>query len=266
MNTPSTEDLDNLFGPMFEEYFENRSSDTPINSAAQLTQLHEDSSSTSSITAEEHAVTPNVTTSIEQISPISLTEADEFNQEDSADFDDMGFVHIFLLSHEEFKSSSAAHKTSNGAEFTSSTTLNTCLDKRSSSRPIIIMAQQQHAADVHPDELCPPNKRYDLMDANKNIAASSSVPWIYMAQFWHTLKDDRSKYRLMFMLDRKELSLTLDDFRTIFHLSQANANNHERFMPPTSFVDMVLFYKNELGFTMELKTTSNFKTIGLLQP
>ncbi|GKC22419.1 retrovirus-related pol polyprotein from transposon TNT 1-94 [Tanacetum coccineum] len=113
MNTPSTEDLDNLFGPMFEEYFENRSSDTPINSAAQLTQLHEDSSSTSSITAEEHAVTPNVTTSIEQISPISLTEADEFNQEDSADFDDMGFVPHNPLSHEEIKSSSAALKTSN---------------------------------------------------------------------------------------------------------------------------------------------------------
>ncbi|GJX67762.1 retrovirus-related pol polyprotein from transposon TNT 1-94 [Tanacetum coccineum] len=110
---------------------------------------------------------------------------------------------------------------------------------------VIIMAQQQHAADVHPDELCPPNKRYDLMDANKkvdlehvqcppeskimtniiknhplrfSIATSSSVPWIYMAQFWHTLKEDGSKYRLKFMLDKKELSLILDDFRTIFHL------------------------------------------------
>ncbi|GKE66285.1 retrovirus-related pol polyprotein from transposon TNT 1-94 [Tanacetum coccineum] len=108
---------------------------------------------------------------------------------------------------------------------------------------MFIMAQQQHAADVHPKELCPPNKRYDLMDANKkvdldhvqcppeskiltniiknhplrfSIAASSSVPWIYMAQFWHTLKEDGSKYRLKFMLDKKELSLTLDDFRTIF--------------------------------------------------
>ncbi|GJR27868.1 retrovirus-related pol polyprotein from transposon TNT 1-94 [Tanacetum coccineum] len=116
-------------------------------------------------------------------------------------------------------------------------------------RIVIIMAQQQHAADVHPDELCPPNKRYDLMDANKkvdleqvqcppeskiltniiknhplrfSIAASSSVPWIYMAQFWHTLKEDGSKYRLTFMLDKKVLSLTLDDFRTIFHLPQAN--------------------------------------------
>ncbi|GJW84531.1 hypothetical protein Tco_0157676, partial [Tanacetum coccineum] len=160
-------------------------------------------------------------------------------------------------------------------------------------RIVIIMAQQQHAADVHPDELCPPNKRYDLMDANKkvdldhvqcppeskiltniiknhplrfSIAASSSVPWIYMAQFWHTLKEDGSKYRLKFMLDKKELSLTLDDFRTIFHLPQANANNHDSFVPPPSFLDMVPFYKQQLGFTMELKTSSSFKTTGLLQP
>ncbi|GJR51357.1 hypothetical protein Tco_1401878 [Tanacetum coccineum] len=159
-------------------------------------------------------------------------------------------------------------------------------------RIVIIMAQQQHAADVHPDELCPPNKRYDLMDANKkvdfeqvqcppeskilmniikdhplrfSIAASSSVPWIYMAQFWHTLKEDGSKYRLTFMLDKKMLSLTLDDFRTIFHLPQATDNNHDSFVPPPSFLDMVPFYKNELGFTMELKTSSSFKTTGLLQ-
>ncbi|GJT09182.1 retrovirus-related pol polyprotein from transposon TNT 1-94 [Tanacetum coccineum] len=160
-------------------------------------------------------------------------------------------------------------------------------------RIVIIMAQQQHAAEVHPDELCPPNKRYDLMDANKkvdlehvqcppeskiltniiknhplrfSIAASSSVPWIYMAQFWHTLKEDGSKYRLKFMLDKKELSLTLDDFRTIFHLPQANDNNHNSFVPPPSFSDMVPFYKQQLGFTMELKTSSSFKTTGLLQP
>nr|GEU38342.1 retrovirus-related Pol polyprotein from transposon TNT 1-94 [Tanacetum cinerariifolium] len=34
---------------------------------------------------------------------------------------------------------------------------------------VIIMAHQQLVADVHPDELCPPNKWYDLMDANKKI-------------------------------------------------------------------------------------------------
>ncbi|GJX72057.1 retrovirus-related pol polyprotein from transposon TNT 1-94 [Tanacetum coccineum] len=160
-------------------------------------------------------------------------------------------------------------------------------------RIVIIMAQQQHAADVHPDEMCPPNKRYDLMDANKkvdldhvqcpseskilmniiknhslrfSIAASASVPWIYMAQFWHTLKEDGSKHRLKFLLDRKELTLTLDDFRIVFYLPQANDNNHASFVPPLSFSDMVPFYKQVLGFTMELKTVSNFKIPGLLQP
>ncbi|GJQ94114.1 retrovirus-related pol polyprotein from transposon TNT 1-94 [Tanacetum coccineum] len=158
---------------------------------------------------------------------------------------------------------------------------------------VIIMAQQQHAADVHTDELCPPNKRYDLMDANKkvdlehvqcpseskilmniiknnplrfSIAALAFVPWIYMAQFWHTLKEDGSKNRLKFLLDRKELTLTLDDFRTIFHLPQSNDNNHTSFVPPPSFSDMVPFYKQVLGFTMELKTISNVKISGLLQP
>ncbi|GKC15235.1 hypothetical protein Tco_1012017 [Tanacetum coccineum] len=89
---------------------------------------------------------------------------------------------------------------------------------------------------------------------------------MYIAQFLHTLKEDGSKYRLKFMLDKKELSLTLDDFRIIFHLPQANANNHDSFVPPPSFLDMVPFYKQQLGFTIELKTSSSFKTTGLLQP
>ncbi|GKE83042.1 hypothetical protein Tco_1553042 [Tanacetum coccineum] len=128
------------------------------------------------------------------------------------------------------------------------------------------MAQQQHPDDVHPDELCPPNKRYDLMDANNkvelehvqcpseskilmniiknhplrfSIAASASILWIYMAQFWHTLKEDGSKHRLKFLLDRKELTLTQDDFRTIFNIPQAKDNNHASFVPPPSFSDMM---------------------------
>ncbi|GJY76764.1 hypothetical protein Tco_0481880 [Tanacetum coccineum] len=136
-------------------------------------------------------------------------------------------------------------------------------------RIVIIMAQRQQAADVHQDDLCPPNKRYDLMDANKkidlenlqcpskskilmniitnhslrfSIAASASVPWIYMARFWHTLKEDGSKNRLNKLI-------------TSMHR-----------LPPPSFSDMVPFYKQVLGFTMELKSVSNFKIPGLLQP
>ncbi|GKB41928.1 hypothetical protein Tco_0886870 [Tanacetum coccineum] len=87
MNTPSKEDLDNLFGLMYEEYFEMKFSDTPINSAAQPIQIHEDSPSTSSIIVDEHEAPPIVTTSDEQTSPISLTKAGEFNQKDFGDFD-----------------------------------------------------------------------------------------------------------------------------------------------------------------------------------
>ncbi|GJZ50255.1 hypothetical protein Tco_0604445, partial [Tanacetum coccineum] len=117
-------------------------------------------------------------------------------------------------------------------------------------RIVIIMAQQQHVADVHPDELWSPNKQYDLMDANKKVDLDH---------------EDESKYKLKFMLDKKELSLTLDDFRIIFLLPQANANNHDNFVPPPSYLDMVPFYKQQLGFTMELKTSTSLKTTGLLR-
>ncbi|GJZ71559.1 zf-CCHC domain-containing protein [Tanacetum coccineum] len=54
--------------------------------------------------------------------------------------------------------------------------------------------------------------------------------------------------------------------RQIFHLPQATANNHNSFVPSPLFSDVVPFYKQVLGFTIELKTQSNFKTTGLLQP
>nr|GEV07450.1 retrovirus-related Pol polyprotein from transposon TNT 1-94 [Tanacetum cinerariifolium] len=97
INTPSKEDLDNLFCPMFEEYFRKKSSDTPINSVAQSTQLHEDLPSTSSIGVEEHEAPPIETTSDEQTYPISLLEADELHQEDSADFNGNSQLQVWEL-------------------------------------------------------------------------------------------------------------------------------------------------------------------------
>ncbi|GJW92568.1 retrovirus-related pol polyprotein from transposon TNT 1-94 [Tanacetum coccineum] len=114
MNTPSKEDLDNLFGLMFEEYFEKRSFDTPINSATQSTQFHKDSPSTSSIIVDAHEAPHIETKSDEQTSPISLTDADEFNQQDSTDFNgNLDFVSYNTPSHEEIKSSMAALEPSN---------------------------------------------------------------------------------------------------------------------------------------------------------
>ncbi|GJX72324.1 integrase, catalytic region, zinc finger, CCHC-type containing protein [Tanacetum coccineum] len=118
MNTPSKEDLDNLFGPMFKDYFEQKSSDTTINSAAQPTHDQEDSPSTSSIIVDTHEAPPVVTTSDEQTSPISLQESDEFNQEDSADFDgNTQFVPYDSLNHEEIESSTTNLEPSNVQNF-----------------------------------------------------------------------------------------------------------------------------------------------------
>nr|GEX77743.1 hypothetical protein [Tanacetum cinerariifolium] len=122
------------------------------------------------------------------------------------------------------------------------------------------MARPQRQDDVHQDELCPSNKRYALIDANKNIdldnplypneskimaniiqnhplsfsiTASSSVPWIYLG---------------------------------IFHLPQATDNNHERFVAAPKVSKMIPLFLNTFGFTLELRSPSNFKTTGLVQP
>ncbi|GKD81672.1 hypothetical protein Tco_1348511 [Tanacetum coccineum] len=90
MNTPSKEDLDILF----------------------------DSPSTSSLIVENHKAPPIETTSDEQTSPISLTDADEFNQEDSADYNgNLDFVPYNTSSHEEIKSSTASLEPSNVQNF-----------------------------------------------------------------------------------------------------------------------------------------------------
>ncbi|GKE40203.1 integrase, catalytic region, zinc finger, CCHC-type containing protein, partial [Tanacetum coccineum] len=79
---------------------------------------HEDSPSTSTIIVEEHEAPPIVTIAKEQTSPISLNEADKFNQEDSADFDgNTVFVTYDAPNFEEAESSTTALDPSNMHEF-----------------------------------------------------------------------------------------------------------------------------------------------------
>nr|GFC40485.1 hypothetical protein [Tanacetum cinerariifolium] len=67
------------------------------------------SPSTSSINVEEHEDPSIETTSDEQTSPVSLTKADEFHQEDSADFNgNSQFVPYNPPSYEAIESSSMA--------------------------------------------------------------------------------------------------------------------------------------------------------------
>ncbi|GJU51454.1 hypothetical protein Tco_1221009 [Tanacetum coccineum] len=124
-----------------------------------------------------------------------------------------------------------------------------------------IMAQPQRQADVHQDELCPPNKRYALIDANKKIDHDNPV----CPNESKILENILQNHPLRFSIAAsssilKELTMTLDDSRTIFKLPQATDNNHEFFVTAPKFLEMVPFFLNDLGLTLELRSPSNFKT------
>nr|GEY34628.1 hypothetical protein [Tanacetum cinerariifolium] len=112
------EDVVLKMGQSTKEYFEKRSSDTSINSAAQQVHNHEDSPLTSSVVVKEHEAHPIVITSEEQTSLIPLNEANKSNQEDSADFDGTTvFVPYDVLNFEKAELSATALDQSNMHEF-----------------------------------------------------------------------------------------------------------------------------------------------------
>ncbi|GJW53844.1 retrovirus-related pol polyprotein from transposon TNT 1-94 [Tanacetum coccineum] len=79
---------------------------------------HDYSPSTSLIIVDTHEAPPVVTITDEQTSPIALPEADELNQEDTAEFDgNAQFVPYNPPSHKEIKSSTTALVPSNVQNF-----------------------------------------------------------------------------------------------------------------------------------------------------
>ncbi|GJS61204.1 hypothetical protein Tco_1293464 [Tanacetum coccineum] len=123
---------------MYGRIFEKISSEVSINSVAQQVYNNEESPSTSSITIEEQEAPPIVSSSEEQTSPISLNNVDEFNQEDSADFDgNTIFIPYDAPNFEEAESSTIALDPSNMHETSSS-----------SITPYIFTNQSQYAIDL----------------------------------------------------------------------------------------------------------------------
>ncbi|GJT73837.1 retrovirus-related pol polyprotein from transposon TNT 1-94 [Tanacetum coccineum] len=98
----SKTDSDNLFGPLYEEYYATSSPEVSNNSATN-TLDNKNTSSSSSIVVEEDEAPQIVSSSAEQVankpnSPVLNENADEFVQEDVADFDGKVFsMHLQLL-------------------------------------------------------------------------------------------------------------------------------------------------------------------------
>ncbi|GKE45069.1 retrovirus-related pol polyprotein from transposon TNT 1-94 [Tanacetum coccineum] len=122
LSVPSKSDLDNLFGPLYEEYYGTSSPEVSDNSAAN-TLDNEHTSSSSSIVVEKDEAPQIVSSSAEQVAtkPNSLVlneNADEFVQEDVADLDGNVFYNAPLtLVFEDADSSSTYQDPSNMHEF-----------------------------------------------------------------------------------------------------------------------------------------------------
>ncbi|GJX79295.1 hypothetical protein Tco_0327444 [Tanacetum coccineum] len=97
------------------------------------------------------------------------------------------------------------------------------------------MAQSQRQADVHQDD--------------------GSTLGKYWTTFFKIIHSDSA----LLLRHQKELTTTLDDFRTIFQLPQATDNNHECFVAAPKFLEMALFFLNDIAFILELRSPSNFK-------
>ncbi|GJX66738.1 retrovirus-related pol polyprotein from transposon TNT 1-94 [Tanacetum coccineum] len=90
-SVPLKTDLDNLFGPLYEEYYAKSSPEVSDNSAAN-TLDNKNTSSSSSVVVEEDEAPQIVSSSAEQLAtepnfPVLNTNADELVQEDVEDFD-----------------------------------------------------------------------------------------------------------------------------------------------------------------------------------
>ncbi|GJU46003.1 retrovirus-related pol polyprotein from transposon TNT 1-94 [Tanacetum coccineum] len=121
-SVPLKTDLDNLFGPLYKEYYETSSLEVSDNSAAN-TLDNENTSSSSSIIVEEDEAPQIASSSAEQVanepnSPVLNENADEVVPEDVADFDGNVFYNVPPTPvFEEAESSSTYQDPSNMHKF-----------------------------------------------------------------------------------------------------------------------------------------------------
>ncbi|GKC72809.1 retrovirus-related pol polyprotein from transposon TNT 1-94 [Tanacetum coccineum] len=119
---PLKEDLDNLFGPLYEQYYATRTTEVSDNSTVN-TLDNEDTPSSYSIIIEGHDAPQLVSSSKESITnelitPVSDNRSDEQVQEDVAELDGNTFMNPFRTTElEEAESSSNYQEPSNMYEF-----------------------------------------------------------------------------------------------------------------------------------------------------
>ncbi|GJV93262.1 hypothetical protein Tco_1541075 [Tanacetum coccineum] len=95
------------------------------------------------------------------------------------------------------------------------------------------------------------------------FTASSTIPAIYIQQFWDTICYDRTDGGYKCQLDEQWFNLTKDTLRDALQITPVN-NNKAFSSPPTQ--DTLINFVNSLGYPKEVKHLSNVVTNDMFQP
>ncbi|GJU25126.1 hypothetical protein Tco_1163747 [Tanacetum coccineum] len=95
------------------------------------------------------------------------------------------------------------------------------------------------------------------------FTASSTIPAIYIQQFWDTICYDRIVGGYKCQLDEQWFNLTKDTLRDALWITPVN-NNKAFSSPPTQ--DTLINFVNDLGYPKEVKHLSNVVTNDMFQP
>ncbi|GJS30359.1 hypothetical protein Tco_0490979, partial [Tanacetum coccineum] len=109
----------------------------------------------------------------------------------------------------------------------------------------------------------PIGKSNSVLDVQKAFTASSTIPAIYIQQFWDTMCFNSSTGLYNCQLDEQWFNLHKDILRDALDITPANDNNPFE-APPSS--DTVIEYVNTLGYLSTLRNVSAMSVNALYQP
>nr|GEV54260.1 monodehydroascorbate reductase [Tanacetum cinerariifolium] len=91
----------------------------------------------------------------------------------------------------------------------------------------------------------------------RDFIASSTIPSIYIQQFWDTIRYEKTTGCYKCQLDEKWFDLTKDTLRDALQITSVNNNNKAFSSPPSS--DALINFVNELGYPKLVRHLSNRK-------
>nr|GEW58585.1 integrase, catalytic region, zinc finger, CCHC-type, peptidase aspartic, catalytic [Tanacetum cinerariifolium] len=103
----------------------------------------------------------------------------------------------------------------------------------------------------------------DILKHTNFFRAFTTIPSIYIQQFWNTVRYDRDTARYICQLDEQWFNLTKDTLKDALHITPVN-NNNPFYSPPTP--DALINFVNKLGYPKVVKTLSTVVTNDMFQP